>query len=374
MISGLNFYGVLILEQYMKRALELAKLGWGYTNPNPLVGAVIVKDSRIIGEGYHEYFGGPHAEINAIKNAKEDVKGAQLYVTLEPCCHHGKTPPCVDAIIKSGIQDVYIAMEDPNSFVSGKGIKYLKEAGLNVYTGILKNEAQKLNEIFIKYITTKIPYVILKSAMTVDGKIATTIGDSKWITNEKSREHVHMLRGRVMAIMVGVNTVIKDNPYLTARIRGLKSPTRIIIDSQGRIPLDSNVLCDRSAKTIIATTKKMPVDKINKLRNLAIDIIIVDSIDGKVNLKELIKVLGTMGIDSVLIEGGGTLNYSALKEGIVDKVMFYIAPKIIGGSNALTPVEGNGIDYIKDAIKLNDIEITKFDDDILITGYIEKWV
>ncbi|SNX53801.1 diaminohydroxyphosphoribosylaminopyrimidine deaminase [Thermoanaerobacterium sp. RBIITD] len=358
----------------MKRALELAKLGWGYTNPNPLVGAVIVKDSRIIGEGYHEYFGGPHAEINAIKNAKEDVKGAQLYVTLEPCCHHGKTPPCVDAIIKSGIQDVYIAMEDPNSFVSGKGIKYLKEAGLNVYTGILKNEAQKLNEIFIKYITTKIPYVILKSAMTVDGKIATTIGDSKWITNEKSREHVHMLRGRVMAIMVGVNTVIKDNPYLTARIRGLKSPTRIIIDSQGRIPLDSNVLCDRSAKTIIATTKKMPVDKINKLRNLAIDIIIVDSIDGKVNLKELIKVLGTMGIDSVLIEGGGTLNYSALKEGIVDKVMFYIAPKIIGGSNALTPVEGNGIDYIKDAIKLNDIEITKFDDDILITGYIEKWV
>ncbi|WP_172856497.1 bifunctional diaminohydroxyphosphoribosylaminopyrimidine deaminase/5-amino-6-(5-phosphoribosylamino)uracil reductase RibD [Thermoanaerobacterium sp. RBIITD] len=362
------------MEQYMKRALELAKLGWGYTNPNPLVGAVIVKDSRIIGEGYHEYFGGPHAEINAIKNAKEDVKGAQLYVTLEPCCHHGKTPPCVDAIIKSGIQDVYIAMEDPNSFVSGKGIKYLKEAGLNVYTGILKNEAQKLNEIFIKYITTKIPYVILKSAMTVDGKIATTIGDSKWITNEKSREHVHMLRGRVMAIMVGVNTVIKDNPYLTARIRGLKSPTRIIIDSQGRIPLDSNVLCDRSAKTIIATTKKMPVDKINKLRNLAIDIIIVDSIDGKVNLKELIKVLGTMGIDSVLIEGGGTLNYSALKEGIVDKVMFYIAPKIIGGSNALTPVEGNGIDYIKDAIKLNDIEITKFDDDILITGYIEKWV
>lgn len=358
----------------MKRALELAKLGWGYTNPNPLVGAVIVKDSRIIGEGYHEYFGGPHAEINAIKNAKEDVKGAQLYVTLEPCCHHGKTPPCVDAIIKSGIQDVYIAMEDPNSCVSGKGIKYLKEAGLNVHTGILKNEAQKLNEIFIKYITTKIPYVILKSAMTVDGKIATTIGDSKWITNEKSREHVHMLRGRVMAIMVGVNTVIKDNPYLTARIRGLKSPTRIIIDSQGRIPLDSNVLCDRSAKTIIATTKKMPVDKINKLRNLAIDIIIVDSIDGKVNLKELIKVLGTMGIDSVLIEGGGTLNYSALKEGIVDKVMFYIAPKIIGGSNALTPVEGNGIDYIKDAIKLNDIEITKFDDDILITGYIEKWV
>ncbi|WP_434631585.1 bifunctional diaminohydroxyphosphoribosylaminopyrimidine deaminase/5-amino-6-(5-phosphoribosylamino)uracil reductase RibD [Thermoanaerobacterium thermosaccharolyticum] len=360
------------MEKYMKRALQLAKLGLGHTNPNPLVGAVIVKNGRIIGEGYHEYYGGPHAEINALKSAKEDVKGAQLYVTLEPCCHYGKTPPCVDAIVKSGIKDVFIAMEDPNKLVSGKGIKHLKEAGLNVYTGLLKGEAEKINEIFIKYITTKKPYVILKSAMTIDGKIATNTGDSKWITNEKSREHVHKMRGYVMAIMVGVNTVIKDNPYLTARIDGFKNPLRVVVDSRGRIPLDANVVIDKSAKTIVATTDMMPDEKVKALKDSGVDVIVFDKLNNEVDLKKLMDMLGERGIDSVIIEGGGTLNYSALKEGIVDKVMFYIAPKIIGGSNSLTPVEGKGIDLIKDAIMIEKLDVKRFDDDILIEGYIKK--
>ncbi|WP_434640223.1 bifunctional diaminohydroxyphosphoribosylaminopyrimidine deaminase/5-amino-6-(5-phosphoribosylamino)uracil reductase RibD [Thermoanaerobacterium thermosaccharolyticum] len=360
------------MEKYMKRALQLAKLGLGHTNPNPLVGAVIVKNGRIIGEGYHEYYGGPHAEINALKSAKEDVKGAQLYVTLEPCCHYGKTPPCVDAIVKSGIKDVFIAMEDPNKLVSGKGIKHLKEAGLNVYTGLLKEEAEKINEIFIKYITTKKPYVILKSAMTIDGKIATYTGDSKWITNEKSREHVHKMRGYVMAIMVGVNTVIKDNPYLTTRIDGLKNPLRVIVDSRGRIPLDANVVIDKSARTIVATTDMMPDEKVKALKDSGVDVIVFDKLNNEVDLKKLMDMLGERGIDSVIIEGGGTLNYSALKEGIVDKVMFYIAPKIIGGSNSLTPVEGKGIDLIKDAIMIEKLDVKRFDDDILIEGYIKK--
>ncbi|MDI3478702.1 MAG: diaminohydroxyphosphoribosylaminopyrimidine deaminase [Thermoanaerobacterium sp.] len=356
----------------MKRALQLARLGLGHTNPNPLVGAVIVKNGRIIGEGYHEYYGGPHAEINALKSVKEDVKGAQLYVTLEPCCHYGKTPPCVDAIVKSGIKDVYIAMEDPNKLVSGKGIKHLKEAGLNVYTGLLKEQAEKVNEIFIKYITTKKPYVILKSAMTIDGKIATAAGDSKWITNDKSREHVHMIRGGVMAIMVGINTVIKDNPYLTTRIDGFKNPLRVIVDSRGRIPLDANVVIDKSARTIVATTDMMPYKKVKALKDSGVDVIVLDKLNGEVDLKKLMDMLGERGIDSVIIEGGGTLNYSALKEGIVDKVMFYIAPKIIGGSNSLTPVEGKGIDLIKDAIIVEKLDVKRFDDDILIEGYIKK--
>jgi len=356
----------------MKRALQLAKLGLGHTNPNPLVGAVIVKNGRIIGEGYHEYYGGPHAEINALKSVKEDVIGAQLYVTLEPCCHYGKTPPCVDAIVKSGIKDVFIAMEDPNKLVSGKGIKHLKEAGLNVYTGLLKEEAEKINEIFIKYITTKKPYVILKSAMTIDGKIATAAGDSKWITNEKSREHVHKMRGYVMAIMVGVNTVIKDNPYLTARIDGLKNPLRVVVDSRGRIPLEANVVIDKSATTIVATTDMMPYKKVKALTDLGVNVVALDKLNGEVDLKKLMDMLGERGIDSVIIEGGGTLNYSALKEGIVDKVMFYIAPKIIGGSNSLTPVEGKGIDLIKDAIMIEKLDVKRFDDDILIEGYIKK--
>ncbi|MDP9751071.1 MULTISPECIES: bifunctional diaminohydroxyphosphoribosylaminopyrimidine deaminase/5-amino-6-(5-phosphoribosylamino)uracil reductase RibD [Thermoanaerobacter] len=360
------------MEEYMKRALTLAKKGWGYTNPNPLVGAVIVKNGKIIGEGYHEYFGGPHAEVNALKNAVENVEGSTMFVTLEPCSHYGKTPPCVEEIIKSGIKRVYIAMEDPNPKVSGNGIKRLKEAGIEVHVGMMEKEARKLNEIFVKYITTKFPFVILKSAMSIDGKIACYNGNSKWITNEKSRKFAHKIRGRVSAIMVGVNTVIKDNPMLTTRLEGYKNPVRIIVDSRGRIPLDSNVIRDKTAKTIIATTELMPNNVRKKLEDMDIEVITLKNDSGKVPLKELMIKLGERGIDSVLIEGGGTLNWSAFKEGIVDKVMFFISPRIIGGKNALTPVEGIGFSDIGNSIELKDVEIDRIDDDILITAYVRK--
>ncbi|MDI6605109.1 MAG: bifunctional diaminohydroxyphosphoribosylaminopyrimidine deaminase/5-amino-6-(5-phosphoribosylamino)uracil reductase RibD [Thermoanaerobacteraceae bacterium] len=362
---------MILLEKYMKRALELAKKGWGHTNPNPLVGAVIVKNGKIIGEGYHEYFGGPHAEINALKSAVDDVDGATMFVTLEPCSHFGKTPPCSNAIIKSGIKEVYIAMEDPNPMVRGRGIKMLQEAGINVYLGMMEKEAEKLNEIFIKYITTKLPFVILKSAMSIDGKIACYTGDSKWITGEKSRKYVHNIRGRVSAIMVGVNTVIKDNPHLTARIEGYKSPTRIVVDSKGRIPLDSNVINDKSARTIIATTELMSDNIRRKLKERDIDIIELKNSNGRVPLKELMVKLGELSIDSVLIEGGGTLNWSVLEEAVADKIMFFIAPKIIGGKDAITSVEGKGFSKVMDSINLRDIEIEKIEDDILISGHIK---
>lgn len=356
----------------MKKALKLAEKGWGHSNPNPLVGAVIVKGGKIIGEGYHEYFGGPHAEVNALKNAVEDVEGATMFVTLEPCSHYGKTPPCSDAIIKSGIKEVYIAMEDPNPMVSGSGIRKLKDAGIAVHVGMMEREARQLNEIFIKYITTKLPFVILKSAMSIDGKIACYTKDSKWITSEKSREYVHKIRGRVSCVMVGVNTVIEDDPMLTARIHGQKSPVRIIVDSKGRIPLDSNVIKDKTVKTLIATTELMSDDVRRKLEDMDIGVIKLKNSNGRVPLKELMVKLGEMNIDSVLIEGGGTLNWSALKEGIVDKAMFFIAPKIIGGKNALTPVEGEGFSKVMDSINLKDTNVQNINGDILITGYIDK--
>lgn len=361
-------------EFYMKRALELSKHGEGYTNPNPLVGAVIVKNGKIIGEGYHERYGGPHAEINAFKNAKDDVEGSTLYVTLEPCSHYGKTPPCADAIIEKKIKRVVAAMKDPNPIVSGKGLEKLKKSGIDVRVGVLEEEARKLNEIFIKYITTKTPFVILKSAMTLDGKIASFSGDSKWITNEKSREYVHSIRQRVSAIMAGIGTVINDNPHLTARKDGTvtKDLTRIIVDTNLKIPLNSNVLDTKVSKTIIACSEYADNNKIEKLKNLGACIIKTPLKDNKVDIKYLIKSLGEMNIDSVLLEGGGTLNFSALKEGVVDKVMIFIAPKIIGGENSKTPVEGEGFEFIKDAVKIENINIKSFDEDILYEGYIKR--
>ncbi|MBU5483642.1 bifunctional diaminohydroxyphosphoribosylaminopyrimidine deaminase/5-amino-6-(5-phosphoribosylamino)uracil reductase RibD [Clostridium sp. MSJ-11] len=358
-------------EKYMKRALELAKLGEGFVNPNPLVGAVIVREGKIIGEGYHEFFGGPHAEINAFNNATEDVKGAHMYVTLEPCSHYGKTPPCASSIIEKGISKVIIAMKDPNPVVSGRGIDLLKSKGIEVQVGVLEQESKTLNEVFIKYITTKLPYCILKTATTLDGKIATATGDSKWITGEKSREYVHQVRNKISGIMVGVETVIKDNPSLTTRLKDRKgrNPIRIIVDSKGRIPLESKLLKEEG-KTIIATTENISSDKCFKLEELGAEIIVTPLKNNRVDLKYLMKELGERRIDSILLEGGGTLNYSALKEGVVDKVMAFIAPKIIGGSSSKTSVEGDGIELMKDSIKLKNISLQRFDDDFLIEGYL----
>lgn len=355
----------------MELAIKLAKKGEGKVNPNPMVGALIVKDGTIIGEGYHEKYGEGHAEVNAFKSLKEDPSGATMYVTLEPCSHYGKTPPCVDKIIQSKIKRVVIGMIDPNPLVSGNGVDKLKRAGIEVKVGVLEDKCKKLNEIFIKYILTKNPFVVLKTAMSLDGKIATRTGESKWITSEKSRLEVHNLRNKLSAIMVGVNTVIKDNPELTCRIENGNDPIRIIVDSTLKIPMDSKVLQNKDNKTIIVTTKRANINSMQELLKKNIQVIIIEEKNGQVDLSALIKKLGELGIDSILLEGGSTLNYSALEENIVDKVMVYIAPKIIGGESSKTPVGGRGIDKLNDAFKLKNIAINILNEDILVEGYID---
>ncbi len=361
--------------KYMERAIQLAKRGIGYTSPNPLVGAVIVKDGRIIGEGYHEIYGGAHAEVNAFKNATEDVKKSTMYVSLEPCSHYGKTPPCVNAIIEKGVSKVIIAMKDPNPVVAGKGIQKLRENNIEVIVGILEEEAKKLNEIFIKYISTKLPFCIMKTAMTLDGKIASYTGDAKWINNVLSRKYVHEIRHRVCGIMVGIGTVLSDDPFLTTRLEDKegKNPIRIIVDTTCKVPLGAKVFDPNvKGKTIVATTEFANKEKIKAIKEKGADVIITPIKDDRVDLLYLMKELGERKIDSVLLEGGSTLNYTALKEEIVDKVISFIAPKILGGKRAKTPVGGEGIGYIKDAIQLHSINIKRFNEDIMVEGYIEK--
>lgn len=353
------------MEQYMRRAIELAKKGVGFVNPNPLVGAVIVKDGKIIGEGYHAKYGELHAERNALKNATEGTTGADMFVTLEPCCHYGKNPPCTEAVIASGIKHVYVGSFDPNPLVAGKGIDILRQNGIEVTENFLREECDALNDIFFHFITTKTPYVIMKTAITADGKIATVTGHSKWITNEKSRTHTHETRKRVSAILVGVNTVIADDPTLNCRTENPSDPIRIICDSNLRIPLNSQIL--KTAKdipTYIATVCS-DKSKIAEVEKYGAHIIKTTVYNGKVDIKDLMQKLGEMKIDSVLIEGGGSINASALKAGIVSKLQLYIAPKIIGGDgkNAISPL---GIHLATDAFMLKNPKISHFDDDILI--------
>ncbi|HEX2925628.1 MAG TPA: bifunctional diaminohydroxyphosphoribosylaminopyrimidine deaminase/5-amino-6-(5-phosphoribosylamino)uracil reductase RibD [Ruminiclostridium sp.] len=360
-------------EFYMKKALEIAKKGWGRTNPNPLVGAVIVKHGEIISEGYHEALGCAHAEVCAFRNAREDIAGGTLYVNLEPCSHYGRTPPCAKAIIESGIKEVVVAMVDPNPKVSGKGIQMLRDANIKVMVGVLEEEAVKLNEIFIHYITRQRPFVIMKTAMTLDGKIASVSGDSKWVSGEDSRNYVHFIRDRVSSIMVGVNTVIKDNPSLTTRLASEegRDPVRVVVDSTGRIPLDSKVVKSSSkAALILATTNRINIDKEEQLLSQGVKIIKTSDNNGRVNLNELMQELYKLEIDSVLLEGGGTLNFSAIEAGIVNKIMSFISPKIIGGSSAMTPVAGNGIKSMSEAVPLKDIQVRMFERDVLIEGYV----
>ncbi len=359
--------------KYMKRALELAKRGWGRTNPNPLVGAVIVKNGQIIAEGYHEALGSAHAEAAALSNAKQDVRGGTMYVNLEPCSHLGRTPPCAAAIIEAGIKEVVIAMTDPNPVVSGRGIQMLKDSGIGVKTGVLEEEAKRLNEIFIKYITEKKPFVIMKTAMTIDGKIASVSGDSRWISGESSRQYVHVMRSRVSAVMAGINTVLADNPLLTARpaVGGGRDPVRIVVDRKGILPEGCNVInADSQAGVILATTSAIQSKKEELLAQRGVRVIKVQDRDGYVHMGKLMEELYRLDIDSILLEGGGGLNASALDYGMVDKVMLFIAPKIIGGRNAVTPVEGTGIHFMKDAIGLKNINVSRFDQDILVEGYI----
>lgn len=358
-------------EIYMREALRIAAYASGRTTPNPLVGAVIVKDNRIVGQGWHRKAGTEHAEIHALHQAGELAKGADIYVTLEPCSHYGKTPPCCQAIIKAGIKKVIVAMTDPNPLVAGNGLKELKAAGIEVVEGVCRDEAEKLNEVFLKWIVHKMPFIVVKTAMTLDGKIATVSGDSKWITNEKSRKFVHQLRDLYDGILIGIGTVLADNPTLTTRLDHLgKNPVRIIVDSKARIPLDSIVITDKSAHTILAVTERASQEKIAALLQVGIEVIVTKEKADRVDLSDLLKFLAEKNICSILVEGGSRINYSFFVEHLVDKVHCFIAPKIIGGTDAASPVGGKGTFYMKDAYQLNDITTERFDEDILITGYV----
>lgn len=356
---------------FMKKAISLAKKGNWKTSPNPMVGAVVVKDGRIISTGYHKKAGLPHAEAEAIKNAKESLNGATLYVNLEPCCHRDKrTPPCTDEIIKSGIKKVVIAMRDPNPKVNGKGIEVLKENGIEVVEGILEEEAKRLNEFYIKYITTKTPFVILKIAMTLDGKIATPTGQSKWITSERSRRLVHLVRSKVDAVLSAYGTVIKDNPQFTSRIKNGKNPIRVIIDPELKIPLDYHVYNPPPETISVIHQSHINSSKIKALIERGVKILPYNT--DKVDLKWLMEELGKREITSVMIEGGSSLNYYALFHNVVDKVMLFIAPKIIGGKDSFPSVGGKDYKPLENALRLENLKIRMVEEDILIEGYIKK--
>ena len=363
-------------EEYMRRALELARKGEGHTSPNPMVGCVVVKDGRIISEGYHEKYGEFHAERNALTRCTEDTAGADLYVTLEPCCHQGKTPPCTDIIIEKKIARVFVGSMDSNPLVAGKGVQILRNHGIYVETGILDAECRKLNEVFYHYIATKTPFVVMKYAMTLDGKIACATGDSKWVTGEIARTQVHRMRGRYRGIMVGIGTVLADDPMLNCRVEGGVDPVRIICDSNLHIPTESQIVKTASdIETIVACSQEAleserKQEKIRRLKEAGIQIIGTEGAHG-VNLVELMKKLGGQNIDSILLEGGGTLNASALEDGIVNKVYAYIAGKLIGGMDARSPVEGMGIDRMADAITLQNMEMEKLGDDFCIVVYVK---
>ena len=356
------------MSKYMKRALELALKGAGSVDPNPLVGAVIVREGRIIGEGRHEKFGGPHAEINAFSSLTESAEGAEMYVTLEPCAHYGKTPPCALAIVEHGIKKVHIGTTDPNEKVAGKGIEILKNAGIEVEVGDMEEECRRINAVFFKHITTGLPYVWLKWAMSLDGKIACPTGESKWISCEESRAEVQALRNRLTGIMVGINTVLKDDPLLTCRMDGGRDPYRIICDSSLKMPLDAKVI-NTDGKCIVSTVST-DAEKIKRLEEKGAKVICTPQKNGKTDLNFLMKELGKTGINGILLEGGGTLNFAALESGIADHVTVYAAPLLIGGSKS--PVGGLGFAHIPDCVRLENMRVGQCGTDIVIDADIKK--
>ena len=355
--------------EYMRRAIELAERGVGFTNPNPMVGAVIVKGGKVIGEGWHERCGEWHAERNAFKNCTVSAEGATMYVTLEPCCHYGKTPPCTEAIIEHGIARVVVGMEDPNPLVAGKGIALLREAGIEVVCGVEEEALREQNRVFLKYISTKLPWVAMKTAMTLDGKIATRTGDSKWITGAEARAYVHELRHRFMAILVGIGTAVADDPLLNCRIegRGVRQPIRVVVDSNARLSLDSQLVKTAGEyRTIVAHTRFAPEERVKALRETGVEMLLCKEKEGRVDVRNLLELLGLSGIDSILLEGGGSLNYTFLSEGLADELYAFIAPKIVGGMNAKTPVEGAGMEKMADAINLELENVLNIGHDVLL--------
>ena len=354
-------------HEYMRRAIELAKRG--NTAPNPMVGAVLVKADKTIAEGFHSYAGGPHAEVVALRKAGKKAKGADLYVNLEPCCHQGRTPPCTDAIIKSGVSKVYIGMKDPNKLVNGKGIRRLQAAGIKVSVGLWKEDCEKLNEGFVKVMKTGLPFVTMKTAISLDGKIATRTGNSQWISGTESRNFVHELRNQNSAILIGTNTILKDNPLLTCRLKkmGGRHPTRIILDRENKIPLKAKVFSNSKKQRVIYVAGS----KISSQRKKTLVEKNIEIINGKTNksgfdLKHLMKHLVKKDLTSVLIEGGGEINNSALKAGIVDKIYIFISPILIGGKQAPGLIGGLGVSKIVKALSLKNMKVTEMGEDLMV--------
>jgi len=363
-------------KDFMECALSLAGLALGYTSPNPAVGAVLVRDGLVVGFGHTQPPGSVHAEVMALRQAGSRAKGATMYVTLEPCCHHGRTPPCTQAIIDAGIAEVHVGLVDPNPLVSGKGLKMLEEAGIKTFVGECQEGAQEINEGYIKFITTGMPFVIAKFAMSLDGKIATQNGDSKWISGEESRQFVHYLRHIFDAIMVGANTVVADDPQLSVRGcsgKGGKTklqPLRVIVDGRGRIPVSARVF-EEPGKTLVAVAKPFNVKKAEEFKKAGAEIVELPAKKDIMDLEELLKVLGKREVTSVLVEGGSGLFGSLFDHGLVDKVLAFISPIIIGGDGAKSAVGGTGVNNVADALRLNRVKTTEFGDDVLISGYVD---
>ena len=358
-------------KYYMQQALTIAQYATGRTSPNPLVGAVIVKDGHIVGQGWHRQAGTPHAEIHALAQAGELANGATIYVTLEPCSHYGRTGPCADALIAAGVKKAVVAMTDPNPEVAGNGLSRLRAAGIEVVEGVLAAEAAKINEVFIKWITTGIPFGVLKTAMSLDGKIAAYTGHSQWITGSAARAYVHKLRDIYDGIVVGIGTVLTDNPQLTTRLpEGSHNPIRIIVDSMARTPLNANVVADKQAPTLIAVSEAAPAERVAALRSRGVEVLVLEHTLHGINLRRLFKVLGERRITSVFVEGGATINASLLAANLIDKVYCFIAPKILGGKAAPSPVGGAGVETVDQAILLEDITTQTIGTDVLLNGYI----
>ncbi len=357
----------------MTEAMRLAKKGWGTTSPNPMVGAVVVKNGQLVGRGYHEVYGGPHAEVNAIADAGEKARGAELYVTLEPCNHTGKTPPCTQLILAAGIRKVIVAMEDPNPNVAGGGNQYLAQNGVEVVSGVNEAQARQMNESFIKFISQKRPFTILKCAATLDGRLASRTGDSKWVTGPLSRSYTHYLRQGVDAIMVGVETVRRDNPNLTTRLDHMEGidPTRIILDTNLSISPDAKILnLDSDAQTWVVCRRGIDTQKKDAILTKGAQVLEVGLKDGRVDLNQLMDLLGEKRITSLLIEGGGKVIGSSLAAGIVDKLCFFYAPKILGGDDGTPICSGPGPALMSDSVGVDRINVHRFGDDVMIEGYI----
>lgn len=358
-------------RDYMLRAIALAKKGGGFTLPNPQVGAVIVKNGKIIGEGYHQKCGGLHAERNAFAALTESAEGADMYVTLEPCCHHGRTPPCTEAILQNNISRVFIGSRDPNPLVAGKGAALLRQNGVEVTEDVCREECDALNPVFFHYITTKMPYVALKYAMTLDGKIASYTGASQWITGEKARTHVHELRGFYSAVVAGIGTVLADNPLLNCRLENAHQPVRVVVDSTLRIPVTAALCRTAHEFPLIVACASAGESKKKALEACGAEVVRLPGKDGRVDLEALLRLLGQKQLAGILVEGGGSLHEAFLRTGLVNHLYAYLAPKLMGGKNAKTPVEGLGADSPDHCARLSGRKLTDFGGDILLEYDVE---